>query len=182
MNRDFRRFFALLGLAVLASAGGKNLADYPLRVHVVGRNQTTFYHMRVEEEAKGEGRGNLFENSEARGMDFQYDCSKRLMVSSGYETYPARWKKPKLELEVLIPEFGKDNSYSTCTLKVQMKDFAYYHRNGVLNTEPISAYKEWMTKHDYDPEHGKNTPIQIQNAAPATGSPAPAQPDSAGRN
>ena len=165
--------FLLLGVAGLAFAG-KNLADYPLRVHVFGRNGTTFYRMRAEQEAKGEGRADLFENGEARGMDFQFDCSKRLMVSSGFETYPARWKKPNEQLEVLIPEFGKQNSYSTCTFKVQMKDFAYFRRNGVLLTEPITAYKEWMVKRDYDPEHGKNIPAT--SAPPSTPAESPNQP------
>jgi hypothetical protein len=173
MERCFRRLFANLGLATIALAGGKNLADYPLRVHVFGRNETTFYHMRAAEEAKGEGRANLFENGGARGMDFEFDCSGRLMASSGYETYAARWKKSNQQLEVLIPEFGKANSYSTCTFKVQMKDFAYLRRNGALNTEPISAFKDWMTKHNYDPEHGKNAPTQ--NTAPPSGPSTPGQ-------
>jgi hypothetical protein len=180
MHRCIRRMFASVALATIALAAGKNLADYPLRVHVFGRNETTFYHMRAAEEAKGEGRANLFENGEARGMDFQFDCSKRLMASSGYESYPARWKKPSQQLEVLIPEFGKDNSYSTCLFKVQMKDFAYLRHNGVLNTEPISAFKDWMAKHNYDPEHGKNTPTP-NTAAPA-GPPAPAPSNSTGHN
>lgn len=98
MRRQFVTFL-LLSLAAVVLAGNKNVADYPLRVHVFGRNETTFYHMRAEEEAKGEGRANLFENGEARGVDFQFDCSKKLMVSSGYETYPARWKKPNEQLE-----------------------------------------------------------------------------------
>lgn len=161
-----RYYLAFLTIALASVAyAGKNLADYPLRVHVFQRNQTKFYHLRAEEEAKGEGRANLFENGQARGMDFQFDCGKTLMVSSGYETYPARWKKPNEQLEVLIPEFGKENSYSTCTFKVQMKDFAYYRHDGLLNSEPIAVFKQWMTKHDYDPEHGKNTPTPTASAA-----------------
>jgi hypothetical protein len=167
-----RRYFVLflfLVTAGVAAFAGKNLADYPLRIHIFNRSETTFYHMRAEEEARGEGRANLFENSEARGVDFQFDCPKRLMASSGFETYPARWKRPNEQLEVLIPEFGKQNSYSTCTFKVQMKDFAYFRRNGILRTEPVAAFKEWMVKHDYDPEHGKNTPTpSAPNTAPAT--------------
>jgi hypothetical protein len=179
MSRYFLVFWLLAATSVLAFAG-KNLADYPLRVHVFGRNETTFYHMRAEEEAKGEGRANLFENGEAHGVDFQFDCSKRLMASSGYETYPARWKKPNEQLEVLIPEFGKANSYSTCTFKVQMKDFAYFRRNGMLESESITAFKEWMAKHDYDPEHGKNTPTPTagsQTRATST-TPAASSPNS----
>lgn len=49
----------------LLHAESKNAADYPLLIHILGKNQTTFYHNRNAEEAKGEGRANLFENSEA---------------------------------------------------------------------------------------------------------------------
>jgi len=45
------------------------------------------------------------------------------------------------------------------------KDFVYVARNGNLTTEPADVFKQWMTKHDYDPEHGKSTPIQISSAA-----------------
>ena len=31
----------------------KNPANHPLRIHIFNRNETTFYHHRVEEEAKG---------------------------------------------------------------------------------------------------------------------------------
>jgi hypothetical protein len=128
-------------------AGPKSLADYPLRIYVFRRTETTFYHNRMPEETKGEGRANLFENDEPRGVDFEFDCSERLQTSSGFETFPAKWKKPKKELIVLMPEFGKEGSYSTCKFKVQMKDFAYYVHNGVLGTEPTDVFKQWMTKH-----------------------------------
>lgn len=173
------RFFRVclwFGLSAIVFAG-RNLADYKLRIHIFARNETTFYHMRAEQEAKGEGRANLFENGEARGMDFQFDCSKRLMASSGYETYAARWKRPNEQLEVLIPEFGKQNSYSTCTFKVQVKDFAYFRQNGILNSEPVSIYKQWMVKHNYDPEHGQNVPTLTQSPTPDHAS-LPKPPDS----
>lgn len=46
-----------------------------------------------------------------------------------------------------------------------VKDFVYVVRNGNLTTEPADVFKQWMTKHDYDPEQGKSTPIQISPAA-----------------
>jgi hypothetical protein len=144
--------------ATICPAQSKKLADYPLRVHIFRRNETTFYHMRTTEAAKGEGRANLFENSQARGMDFQFNCANRLETSSGYETFPAKWKKPNQELEVLMPEYGKTDKYDKCKFQVQMKDFAYVQHNGLLAVEPTDRFKEWMVKHDYDPEHGKNAP------------------------
>ncbi len=170
--RRYLLALSLIGFAALLLADSKNPADYPLRIHIFGRTETTFYHMRATEEAKGEGRANLFENGGPRGVDFQFECPKRLMNSSGYETFPARWKKPNQELVILVPEFGKQNSYYTCRLQVQMKDFAYIRHNGVLGSEPIAVYKEWMTKHDYDPEHGKEVPTPTRSCGstrPSTG-------------
>jgi hypothetical protein len=187
-----RRLFALVILASLASfapathAESHNPADYPLRIHIYRRNETTFYHNHQTEEAKGEGRANLFEGGEPKGIDFEFECDTRLQNSSGYETFPAKWKKPGQELVILQQQFGKA-SYDTCRLKVLVKDFVYVSHDGNLTTEPVEVFKQWMVKHDYDPEHGKNTPIRTtpQNtpaatspagAAPSSGSTAPPQP------
>ena len=163
------RIAKLLCLCLFATtflhAESKNPADYPLRVHIFGRNQTTFYHNRYPDEAKGDGRANIFENSEARGADFSYDCSEKLRASFGYETYPAKWKKPGQELVVLMPVFGKSNAFFTCNLKTDVKDFAYAGRSGNMNSESIAEFKDWMVKHDYDPEHGKNIPQETTAAS-----------------
>jgi hypothetical protein len=147
-------------LAPAMLAESHNPADYPLRIHIYQRNQTTFYQHREEEEAKGEGRANLFEGGEPKGIDFQFECDTKLQTSSGFETFPARWKKPGQELVVLQPQFGR-NGYNTCRLKVLVKDFVYVAHDGHLISEPANLFKQWMTRHDYDPEHGKDMPIQI---------------------
>ncbi len=179
--------FAFASLVATAAAESRNPADYPLRIHVFRRSETTFYHNHQTEEAKGEGRANLFEGGVPKGVDFQFECDTRLQTSSGFETFPAKWKKPGQELVILEPQFGK-SSYDTCHLKVMMKDFVYVTRSGNLTTEPATVYKQWMTKHEYDPEQGKNTPIQItpvqaattppspSNAATSTGTPATTPP------
>jgi hypothetical protein len=155
-------------------AESHNPADYPLRIHIYRRNETTWYHNRVEEEAKGEGRANLFEGGEPKGLDFQFECDEKLQTSSGFETFPAKWKKPGQELVILQPQFGK-NGYNVCHFKVMVKDFVYVNHNGNLTSEPTEIFKQWMVKHEYDPEHGKNTPLLT---APAPGS-APPAPSSA---
>ena len=152
----------LLAFPLAVSAESKNLADYPLRLHVFGRNQTTFYHNHVEDEAKGDGRANLFENGLAHAVNFSYECSEKVRASFGFETYPAKWKKPGQELVVLMPVFGKSNSYFTCNFKTDVKDFTYEaSKNGLVSVRP-EEYKSWMVKHDYDPEHGKNMPARVQ--------------------
>ena len=75
-------------------AESHNPADYPLRIHIYRRSETTFYHNRQAEEAKGEGRANLFEGGEPKGLDFQFECDTKLQTSSGFETFPAKWKTP----------------------------------------------------------------------------------------
>lgn len=157
------RLCALLAVAACALPGhaeSKNPADYPLRIHIFGHNQTTFYSHRMIDEAKGDGRANLFANGEVHGVDFSYSCSEKLRSSFGFETYPAKWKKPGRELVVLFPEFGKAGSYWTCDLKTDVKDSAYWLHNGSMGEESPAEFKAWMVKHEYDPEHGKNTPVK----------------------
>lgn len=156
--------FALALVAVPLLAESKNVADYPLRLHIFGVTGTTFYHNRYPEETRGDGRANLFENGEPRGLDFSFDCEHKIKPSFGFETYPAKWKKNNEKLTVLFPVFGKSNAYFTCTIDVQMKDYAYVVINGRLTSEPSQQFKAWMIRNDYDPEHGKNTPRRM--AAP----------------
>jgi hypothetical protein len=158
-------------LSLPALAGGHNAADYPLRVHIYQYNSHSHYYHQSLDVADGEGRANLYENGQPRGFDFSYQCSDRLRSSPGYETYLARWKKPGRTLEILLPQFGKPGAMDGCELKVEMKEsMAYYKHNGLLNEEPAAVFKQWMDKHDYDPEHGKNEPVK---AAPAPGALAP---------
>jgi len=99
-----------------------------------------------------------------------------MQTSSGYETFPAKWKKPGQELVILQQQFGK-TSYDTCRLKVLVKDFVYISHNGNLTTEPVDVFKQWMAKHDYDPEHGKNTPLRTTpENTPAAANPADSAP------
>jgi hypothetical protein len=156
---------AALSLSLLIAptalhAESKNAADYPLRIHIYGRNQTTFYSNRYADEAKGDGRANLFEGGEAKGVDFSFDCSEKIRASFGYETYPAKWKKPGQELVVLLPVFGKSGSFFTCNFKTDVKNFAYNAHEGKMGQESIDKYKAWMVKVNYDPEHGKDVPVK----------------------
>jgi hypothetical protein len=182
-----RRFFSLLGgslvvglvvccaVSIAVQAAGHNMADYPLRVHIFQFNGHSHYADRKLDRVDGEGRADLFENGQPRGFDFSYLCNLRLMASPGFETYPARWKKRGQTLEILQPVMGKPGAFESCEMKVSLKaDTAYFRHNGGLDEEPASAFKEWMAKHKYDPEHGLNIP---QAVAPASGSAAaPAHP------
>jgi hypothetical protein len=154
----------LLSTAVLAA---RNLAEYPLRVHLYRFNGVSHYAFGTISFVDGEGRGNLFENGEPRGFDFKYRCGERLRGNAGFETYLAKWKKPGRELEILLPQFGKADSCDSCDLEVLMKaDTVYRSSNGVLREDSAAKFKEWMQKHQYDPEHGKNVPVGVAPDAP----------------
>lgn len=170
----------LLFSAPAAKADSKNIADYTLRIRIYSKNSTTFYHDRIEEESKGEGRGDLFEGDDVHGVDFNFACGEKFKASFGYETFPARWKKPGQVLTVLLPIFGKANTYFTCNFNTDVKDFVYNRHNGKLTSEPVARYKAWMIKHGYDPVHGKNQPANLDPADADTESApdAPAAPPS----
>jgi hypothetical protein len=168
--------------STIAVAAIRNPADYPLRVHIFQFNSHSHYYhpgggfTNSLDAVDGEGRANLFEKGQPRGFDFSYSCTQRLMVSPGYETYLARWKKQDRELEVLLPELGgKPGETYSCDLKVSLKDATVYIRhNGLLSEEPASDFKKWMDAHQYDPENGKNTPVKPPAAEADAGTPAPA--------
>jgi hypothetical protein len=170
-------------------AESKNPADYPLRLHIFGRSQTSFYYSRARslDETQGDGRANLYENGEARGLDFNYQCSYKVRASFGYETYPARWKKPGKTLVVLLPIFGQSGKFFTCDFNADMKEFAYAQGKDGLRSEPVAQFKLWMQRHDYDPEHGKDVPVRGTGGEPSpmppqegSGEPAPPPPPPAG--
>lgn len=165
----------LLLAAATSIAESKNPNDYPLRIHIFNRNETTFYHNRFPDEAKGEGRANLFAGGEVHGIDFSFDCPEKLKASFGYETYPAKWKKPNQQLVVLLPVFGKANTFFTCDLKTDVKDFAYTSHDGRMSQESSAEFKAWMIKHDYDPEHGKNVPSKPDSQASSAPKSSPSQ-------
>lgn len=174
MTRSARAVAICLLLAsTVVIAESRNPADYPLRIHIFNRSETTFYHHEFVDEAKGEGRANLFANGDVHGVDFSFACSEKLKASFGYETYPAKWKKPNQELIVLLPVFGKTGSFFTCNLKTDVKDFAYLAHDGKMTSEPLAEFKAWMVRHDYDPEHGKDTPARLEKSPPSSAAPAP---------
>jgi hypothetical protein len=175
MNRHAPFVLAAFVFVLLLPSRGfasHNPADYPLRVHIFNHNGVSHYWgpygSRSLEDVDGEGRANLYENSEPRAFDFHYECEERLMNSVGYETLPARWKKPNLELEVLNPISGK-----TCKFHVAMRDgIAYHFHDGKFGEEPAEKFKAWMDKYQYDPEHGKNEPVRPVEATASSLDPA----------
>jgi hypothetical protein len=169
----FSGFAVCALLSTTAFAGGRSEADYPLRVHIFQHNSHSHYSHQVLESVDGEGRANLFENGQPRGFDYSYRCGERLRNSPGYETYLARWKKQDQTLEILLPKMGKPGAMEACEVRVEMKDFAYYKHDGTVDTEPATAFKQWMEKNQYDPEYGKTEPITADPQPAGAGANAP---------
>ena len=87
----------------------------------------------------GSGRGDLVTPpSGTQGLTFTYNDCIRVRVHPGFESLPARWKKPGKRLEVLmpsddIPTSGRPLPPVKCSFTVSMHDFVYLLlRNGRL--------------------------------------------------
>ncbi len=160
------------------SAGKFSASDFPLRVLIVFRNGVRHYHgmgggISSLEEVDGLGGADLFENGQPIGFDFNYNCAQPIIPTMGFETLMARWKKPGRVLQIVMPVMGKPGEMNSCDLNVNLKqDAVYIRRNGSVTEEPVAEFKEWMLKHQYDPEHGKNMPMSDTSARPASSQPA----------
>jgi len=152
----------LLGTASLAES--HDPADYPLRLHIFKVSSHVHRRHGLVWWVEGEGRANIFDNGNPAGIDFAYRCGDRFMDSSGYETYPAKWKRPGETLVILTHRIGSDTT-EPCDLKVDVKEFVYLGRNSEQTGSP-EVLKQWMIDHHYDPEHGLNEPV---------GAPTPSQ-------
>jgi hypothetical protein len=87
----------------------------------------------------GEGRGDLVSPpSGTQGLSFHYDNCSRVRVHPGFQSLPARWKKPGQKLEVLIPSDaiptnGHPLRPDRCTFTVTLHDYVYLLlRNGQM--------------------------------------------------
>jgi hypothetical protein len=159
-----------LAFSTTARAGGPDPADYPLRVHIF-KYTSQSRHTResktwsdAPDYVDGQGAADLFENGEPRGFMFSYSCMASLRTSGGYATFPARWKKREKTLEVLLPEAGKPWNNVTCDLHAEMRPgLVFFLRNDLLAEESAAVLKDWMAKHQYDPEKGKEDPQSAQD-------------------
>ena len=175
MRRAFFVALGLLGFCLLPATHtfAKDADDFPLRV-VIFRNTE---HGRHTREAKsfnetpdyldGMGQADLFENGLAVAFEYSYSCMPGMRPSGGYETFPARWKKRDKTLEILVPEPGKPWNNVSCVLRATMQPgiALFWSGDDDVMQEPATKFKEWMVKHQFDPENGKDMPIEQDPAA-----------------
>lgn len=88
-------------------------------------------YVQSEESYSGEGRGDLVSPpSGTRAINFQYKDCYRVRAQPGFQSLPARWKKPGQMLEVLIPAdripvAGRPLPPAKCSFTVTQHDFVY---------------------------------------------------------
>jgi hypothetical protein len=97
----------------------------------------------------GAGRGDLVTPPQGiAGFSFHYDDCSRIRVRPGFQSLPARWKKPGEKLEVLVPSDeipvgGRPLPPVRCTFTVTLHDFVYLLlRNGRLIQVSQEGYWE----------------------------------------
>lgn len=167
-----------LALSPAVSAGGPDPDNYPLRVHIF-RNTEQGRHTRdfktqsdSPDYIDGMGVADLFDNGEPRGFEFRYSCMNGLKASGGYGTYAARWKKKDKTLEIIKPEPGKPWNLEACELHTEMRTgLVFYWKNGALAEEAAAVLKNWMVKHQFDPEKGKVDPVILAGEGSTPGGP-----------
>ena len=152
-------------------ARGPDPADYPLRVHIL-KNSSRSRHGRESKSFSetpdyldGEGGADLFERGQPLGFQFKYSCIDPLRASEAYATNPARWKKSDKTIEILVPQPGKPWNLEGCDLQVVMlrPGLAYFWNpdDERVVEESAAKFKEWIMKHQYDPEKDLNDPIGL---------------------
>ena len=154
-----------LAVSTAALASSHDPADFPLRVNILKYTPNSRHSRERKSNSDGpdyvDGMGvaDLFENGEPRGFQFSSSCIDTLRASSGYETFPARWKKREKSLEILVPESGKPWNWEFCELRPEMRTGSvFYWNEGSVAAEAAALLKDWMVKHHYDPEKGLDDP------------------------
>jgi len=159
---------ACLLVSTTAQASKPDPDDYPLRVHIL--KFTTRAPMSREPKhpsdspdyVSGMGVADLFESGQPSGFQFSYSCIGGLKASAGYANFPARWKKKDKTLEILLPETGRPWNLETCQLQTEMRPgLAFYWRDAKIAEESAAVLKDWMVKHKYDPEKGREEPVLL---------------------
>jgi hypothetical protein len=158
-----------IALSTVVEAGGPDAADYPMRV-LVFRNSVQPRNQRESKNLNnsgpdyvdGMGVADLFEGGTPSAFEYTYSCIEGMRASSGYETFPAKWRKRGKTLQILLPRPGKPWEFVTCDLKAEMQDgSAFYWKDDGVAMEGTAVFKEWMAKHQYDPENDKNDPVDL---------------------
>jgi len=148
----------LLVIAPALHAADKNIADYPIKFVLLDTRTDT--NLRWGN-TTASGKGRIYDGGQINGVEFQYQCEERLLISHGREYMAAKWKKPGEVLTVISQQIGSDHM-NTCDVKVAVHDFVYYNKNGHAET---MSQREWAARHP------KGDPIEKADAPASAASP-----------
>ena len=123
--------FFLLSPAVALFA--KDPSDYPLKVEILWNHWDRYRPYPARDPYyflyRVTGEGNLFEGASVHAIDFKYTDMQVIRSNARNQTYPARWKKPQHELEVLAPDIGHEGKYLTCDMNTSVRDGVYERKS-----------------------------------------------------
>lgn len=145
----------LILVILLSSAVGltaKDATEYPLKVELLDNTWTWFrpYPVRDPENIvyKVTGRGNIGDGPTKHAFDFNYDCFTHARVTIKGQFYMAKWKKPQHELELLVPDIGKEGKYKACEVRTTVREGVYIWSQGSLVEISQDSYPGWKAEQD----------------------------------
>ncbi len=163
------------GLASPLCAAGPSPGKYPLRVYIFNIGSRPIHGHEPKHPSdmpdylSGSGQADFFEGGEPHAFQFTFNCTAGMIVSAGYVTFPARWRKRDKTLEMLLPQKGSLDSFEPCDLQVELvPNLAYFWKNGALAAGPAGPLMDWMKKHHFDPESGSDEPMLLPGDTPDT--------------
>jgi hypothetical protein len=155
-------FAIVIPLFVLAS---KDPATHPLQVHILN----TQWRGDGRGVYSGWGRGNIKDGGSIRGFDFTYfGCAPFKTTAGERQMYPGKWKKDPLLLEILVPEIGKIDKFSSCELKTTVSDGVYVHGAGGLISITQQEFKDWMARREAARAKQQGTPLNPNTTVPTS--------------
>ena len=175
----FLVFFFLLSSAVAFSA--KDPSDYPLKVEILSNHWDRYrpYPRRDPYNFlyRVTGVGNLMDGASVHAIDFKYTDMQVIRSNARNQTYPARWKKPQHELEVLAPDIGHEGKYLTCDMATSVREGVYERgRSGVTEISQAD-YQARKAKAVANAASQAATPSAAVSKISVTSNPASAEID-----
>ncbi len=135
MAKKIPLILAFLLLSALAPCA-KDLSDYPLKVEILANHWDRYRPRPVRDPAwwvyRVSGQGNIIDGGAVRAFDFKYQDAQVARHTLANQSYPARWKKPQRELEVLTPDVGHEGKYIAFEMDTTVLEGVYVGRGASM--------------------------------------------------
>src|ERR1700679_3552589 len=138
-----RLVLAVAFMFPLTLLAGKNLAEYPLQIHVIEShwNRPINNVDRRYGGVEGWGRGDIKDGDSIHGFDFTYMAAEPFHRTVGDGRYLAKWKKESTKMELLVGEIGSPDKFHTYDLKTTVRDDVYVRGHDGAKTISQEEYK-----------------------------------------